>query len=88
MIAIRLLLFVAQAKADDAPKPPDEVAALLRQIVKSGQIVEITAKPDERLAPPARIAPGPPPFLRFRGLEGQLRHRFGDLDLVVDDAGH
>ena len=24
----------------------------------------------------------------FRMIEGKLRHRFGDLDLVLDDAGH
>jgi hypothetical protein len=50
--------------------------------------VEIATPPAERLAPEARIAPGAPPLLRFRVLEGRARHRFGDLDLVMDDAGH
>jgi hypothetical protein len=61
---------------------------LVEQISTSGQIVEIAATPQERLGPPALIAPGAPPVLGFRTLEGKLRHRFGDLDLVLDDAGH
>jgi hypothetical protein len=59
----------------------DEVAA-------SGQVTEIATPSSERLAPAARIAPGPPPTLGFRLIDGKLRHRFGDLDLVLDDAGH
>jgi hypothetical protein len=51
----------------------------VNQIADSGQIVEIATPASERLAPPA---------LGFRMIEGQLRHRFGDLDLVLDDAGH
>ena len=62
--------------------------ALVEQIAISGQVVEIATPPAERLAPEARIAPGAPPLLRFRMLEGRARHRFGDLDLVMDDAGH
>jgi hypothetical protein len=27
-------------------------------------------------------------LLSFRFFEGKQRHRFGDLDLVIDDAGH
>ncbi len=60
----------------------------VEQVVASGQIVGIAATPEERLGPPARIAPGAPPALGFRMIEGKLRHRFGDLDLVLDDAGH
>jgi len=63
-------------------------AALVDQIALSGQVAEIATPPAERLAPSARIAPGAPPLLGFRLIEGKLRHRFGDLDLVVDDAGH
>ena len=61
---------------------------LVEQVASSGQVVEIAASPSERLGPPARIAPGAPPALGFRLIEGKLRHRFGDLDLVLDDAGH
>jgi hypothetical protein len=63
-------------------------SALVEQITLSGQAVEIAIPPSERLAAPARIAPGAPPLVGFRVMEGKLRHRFGDLDLVMDDAGH
>lgn len=64
------------------------VTALIREVSVSGQVVEIASPPSERLSPPARIAPGDPPLVSFRALEGKLRHRFGGLDLVLDDAGH
>jgi hypothetical protein len=63
-------------------------ADLVNQIAASGQMVEIATPASERLAPSARIAPGAPPAPGFRMIEGQLRHRFGDLDPVLDDAGH
>ena len=79
MIPVRLLLFLAlDARTTD----------LIRQVADSGQIVEIATPPTERLMPSARIAPGAPPLVSFRAFEGKLRHRFGDLDLVLDDAGH
>ena len=61
---------------------------LIHRVATSGQVVEIATPPSERLAPAARIAPGAPPLVSFRALEGKQRHRFGDLDLVLDDAGH
>jgi hypothetical protein len=90
MIEIYLALLLAQARPAEPPKPKPalEVNELIRKIAQSGQVVEIAVKPETRLKPAAPIAPGQPPVLRFRGIEGQLRHRFGDLDLVVDDAGH
>ena len=78
MISVCILLWFA---------PDVRTTALIRQIAASGQVVEIATPPAERLAP-ARIAPGLPPLLGFRVLEGKLRHRFGGLDLVLDDAGH
>lgn len=66
----------------------DRTASVVEEIAASGRVVEIATPSSERLAPPARVAPGPPPTLGFRLIEGQLRHRFGDLDLVLDDAGH
>lgn len=61
---------------------------IVEEVAASGQVVEIATPSSDRLGPPARIAPGPPPTLGFRLIEGKLRHRFGDLDLVLDDAGH
>ena len=79
MIPVLMLMFFAI----DA-----RLAILIRQVAASGQVVEIATPPSERLAPSARIAPGAPPLVSFRAFEGKLRHRFGDLDLVLDDAGH
>lgn len=61
---------------------------LIEQIAASGQVAEIATPSSERVAPQMRIAPGAAPALGFRMIEGKLRHRFGDLDLVLDDAGH
>ena len=44
--------------------------------------------PDSRVAPPPQIAPGPPPATSFRFYEGKLHHRFGNAELLLDDAGH
>jgi hypothetical protein len=63
-------------------------SGLLQEIALSGRVVEIAVPPSERVAIVRQIAPGAPPILAFRMLEGRARHRFGDLDLVLDDAGH
>ncbi len=62
--------------------------SLTKQVLASARILTITESNSERLTPPERIAPGAPPLLTFRYFEGKSRHRFGDLDLVMDDAGH
>jgi hypothetical protein len=66
----------------------ERTATLIDQVTASGQIVDIATPAAERLSPSARISPGAPPAVSFRLIEGKLRHRFGDLDLVLDDAGH
>jgi hypothetical protein len=71
--------------ADTRERAIDEV---IRQVATSGQIIELGASCSERLSLPARVAPGEPPLLRFRYLQGADHMRFGKLDLVVDDAGH
>lgn len=64
------------------------VQELIEEIARSGRIIAAGA-PGERLMDPRRqIAPGRPPLLRFRYLLGAGRHRFGQLDLMLDDAGH
>jgi hypothetical protein len=62
--------------------------ALIKRVAESGRVLEIALTPSERLSPRPQIAPGVPPLLSFRFFEGRERHRFGDLDLVIDDAGH
>jgi len=66
----------------------NELERLTREVAASGRVLELATAPSRRLAPPERLAPGAPPLLRFRFLEGGQRRRFGGLDLVLDDAGH
>ena len=61
---------------------------LTKEIAASGQVLELSVAPSARVAPPAQIAPGPPPLLSFRYYEGQERHRFSNAELMLDDAGH
>jgi hypothetical protein len=79
MFAVGLLLFLASG---------NEPLPLIKQVAASGRVLEIAVPPSERLSPPPQIAPGAPPLLSFRFFEGRQRHRFSDLDLVIDDAGH
>jgi hypothetical protein len=75
-----LFFFFLQANTD--------AATLTREVAASGRVLEIGVMPSERATPPPLIAPGQPPLVSFRYFEGQTRHRFGNLDLVADDAGH
>lgn len=65
-----------------------EVDRLTKLVAESGRVVEIATHPSERLAPPSKMAPGAPPLVSFRLFEGKMRHRFSNLDLALDDAGH
>jgi len=77
----RLTFFFFLAAAGDTDD-------MIRKISDSGRVVEIAISPSARVSPPVQIAPGAPPAVSFRLFEGRSRHRFGDLDLVLDDAGH
>ena len=63
---------------------PPRVETLVKEVAESGRVLTLVREPDDRI----RIAPGAPPLLAFRYLEGRQRGRFGGLDLVLDDAGH
>lgn len=67
---------------------PDTVTDLTRQIAGSGRVTEIGESPSERLAPARMIAPGAPPVLSFRYFDASERGRFGNMGLMIDDAGH
>jgi hypothetical protein len=54
----------------------------------SGRVLLLSESPSDRLQPAGLVPPGAPPVLSFRYMEGSRRHGLGDLDLVVDDAGH
>jgi len=57
-------------------------------VADSGRCVTLAEKPDTRVEKKPMIAPGPPPLLSFRYYEGKAHHRFGNMDLMLDDAGH
>ncbi len=74
--------------------PPGEaerearVKQLISQIAQSGSVLQIGEARHELSDPRKQIAPGQPPLLSFRYFVGADRHRFGKLDLMLDDAGH
>jgi hypothetical protein len=59
-----------------------------QQVADSGRCVTLAETPDTRVEHKPTIAPGPPPLLSFRYYEGKEHHRFGNTDLMLDDAGH
>jgi hypothetical protein len=82
-----LWLLLALQAGPPAHSPKNLWQQALASVERSGRAVEIVETTKEKLQP-LRIAPGAPPLLAFRYLEGQRRHRFGELGLVIDDAGH
>ena len=62
--------------------------SLVQQIADSGRCADLAESPDRRVATERMIAPGPPPLISFRYYEGKLHHRFGNAELMLDDAGH
>lgn len=62
--------------------------SLVTEIADSGRCADLAESPDERVATAPLIAPGPPPLISFRYYEGKLHHRFGNAELMLDDAGH
>jgi hypothetical protein len=56
-------------------------------VSRSGRATAAMENPSERLTSPS-LTPGSPPLISFRYFEGKQRHRYGNLDLVMDDAGH
>jgi hypothetical protein len=83
--ALLVLFFLAQ---DETPAREARIREQIEAIARSGRVVEI-GESRERLADPRKqIAPGAPPLLSFRYFLGADRHRFGKLDVMLDDAGH
>ena len=83
--ALLILMFWPQPAGPDRQQV---IADLIATISRSGRVIE-TAPASQRLEDPLNnLAPGVPPLLAFRYFDGADRHRFGKLDLMVDDAGH
>jgi hypothetical protein len=92
MNCVLLTLVLLQASQPAAPPvtaQQDEgqqamVKLLVSEVLTSGRVLSLVSQLDDGI----RVAPGVPPLLAFRYLEGRQRGRFGGLDLVLDDAGH
>jgi hypothetical protein len=70
---------------------PDVETRILESIARvadSARVQQIGVEEEKLADPRASVAPGAPPILSFRYFAGAERHRFGNLDLVIDDAGH
>ena len=66
----------------------ERIRQLMDEIAQSGRVLEIGENEQRLRDPRNEIAPGAPPLLAFRYFQGADRHRFGKLDLMLDDAGH
>ena len=84
MSTLLLLILLSGYFQGQQPGEPGKVQTLVREVEQSGRVLTLVPTLDDRI----RIAPGAPPLLAFRYLEGRQRGRFGGLDLVLDDAGH
>jgi len=78
-----LLLLMLMAGPDE-----ERIKQLVSDIARSGRVLTIAADRDRLEDPRKQIAPGAPPLLSFRYFDGADRHRFGKLDVMMDDAGH
>jgi len=79
-----------QKLTESADAPPDDetrIHNLIDDAARSGRVLEAGGLSD-RLGAERQLAPGRPPLLEFRYLEGAARHGYANLDLVIDDAGH
>jgi hypothetical protein len=93
--AILFLTLVLQAGQANPATPGNtttdreaRIRQLIGDIARSGRVLNL-GNTKERLSDPRQqIAPGAPPLLSFRYFDGADRHRFGKLDVIMDDAGH
>ena len=74
--------------ASHASKSASEATTVLEKIDRSGRCATLGRTPQQRLAKQPMIAPGAPPVLSFKLYEDAKHHRFGNVDVMLDDAGH
>jgi hypothetical protein len=82
------LLLAAQTAPASAQLHSEEISKLIQIVAESGRCVSLGETPSQRVSTKPQIAPGLPPLLSFRYYEGRMHHRYGNADLVLDDAGH
>ena len=88
MISLALPILIALSAAQPRISSREHITELVKQILDSGRVLEIATPPSQRTEPQPMIAPGAPPLVSFRLLEGNMRERFNHLELMMDDAGH
>ena len=85
-MSLTLLFFwLYQTPAADVES---EVRQAIARVAETARVQQIGSDRENVANPVRTIAPGAPPVLSFRYFAGAERHRFGNLDLVIDDAGH
>lgn len=83
-----LMLLTLLAAPPESIDREGRLRELIERISQSGRVLEAGSS-QERLKDPRKdVAPGAPPLLSFRFFAGADRHRFGKLDVMLDDAGH
>jgi hypothetical protein len=83
-----LMLLTLLAAPPESTDREGRLRELIERIRQSGRVLEAGSS-QERLKDPRKdVAPGAPPLLSFRFFAGADRHRFGKLDVMLDDAGH
>lgn len=87
------LLLAAAAFQQPSPTPVTnkavpEPTAVMEKIDRSGRCATVGKTPEQRLTKHPVIAPGAPPVLSFKLYEDAKHHRFGNVDVTLDDAGH
>ncbi len=83
-----VLSAAALQQAPNVASRPTPEQALVQQIDQSGRCAILGQTPEQRLMERPAIAPGAPPVLSFKLYEDAKHHRFGNVDVMLDDAGH
>lgn len=63
-------------------------SAVMQQIDQSGRCASLGEPAEKRVAGPPKIAPGQAPIVSFKYYEDAKHHRFGNINVMLDDAGH
>ncbi len=85
---LSLLLAPQATRPATVPAQSESAQTLVQSVAESGRCASLAETPSQRVSTEPQIAPGLPPLLSFRYYEGRLHHRYGNVDLVLDDAGH
>jgi hypothetical protein len=86
-----LLTAVASQQASPPPaahKSAPESMTVMEKIDRSGRCATVGRTAEQRLTKQPVVAPGAPPVLSFKLYEDAKHHRFGNVDVMLDDAGH